>query len=65
MIYKDLYGYNTKLEHSSLVKISSECSTHQNKILDLYQDMSPANMNHLITELERYKDCLKHLDIAP
>lgn len=58
-----MYGYKTKMEHSSLVKITEKCSAHQNKILDLYKNMSPENMNYLITEVDRYKDCLKHLKL--
>jgi hypothetical protein len=64
MIYDDLYGYNTKVEHSSLIKINNECATHQNKILDLYKNTSPENMNHLIIELDRYKDCLRKIEIT-
>jgi len=63
MIYNDLYGYDTKVEHSSLVKINTDCSRHQNKIIELYNKTSPENMYLLINELEGYKQCLRNIDI--
>lgn len=45
--------------------MNNHCGAHQDRILDLYKNSSPENMNYLIKELENYKDCLKKIEITP
>lgn len=60
-ILGDLYGYDKKLEHSTIKNIRKECGEIQNNLIDLYDKMSPENMNSLLDEIEKYKVCLNKI----
>lgn len=63
MIFDDLYGYETNIENSELVRHSRKCSQNQNKILELYKNITPENMNLLMSEVNKYKTCLKNSNL--
>ena len=60
-MYEDLYDTETVLTHHGVKKINENCGHVQNRILELFKNSTPENMNFLINEVENYKMCLKNI----
>ena len=60
-ILDDLYGYEKKLEHSTIKDIRKKCGGIQDNLIRYYNEISPSNINTLLQEVEKYKVCLNKI----